>query len=163
VERQGVFDNVHVAPAMIYQGAEASMAPLCHHDCLHMHWRWGEPFTDQPVTGWSGGKPYQKPGAPMIPENQILNVSVAGARVTYSPTATAAPAGQWQVFMHHGMGYITDLTWLGEGMRGIEASTLAWPSWEGFYYHNRFYETGATRAADRTRLDETAFGPLEAL
>jgi peptidoglycan hydrolase-like protein with peptidoglycan-binding domain len=164
VERQGMFDNVHVAPVMDYQGVAAYMAPLCHHDCLHIHWRWGESYTDKPVTGWAGGKPYQKPGSPMIPENQTLQVSVTGPRVIYSPSAGPVPAGVWQIFMHHGTGYVSSLTAAGAMTPLMELAQLgSLPGFAPFYYHNRMFETGATRAADIPRLKESGFGPLEAM
>lgn len=164
VERQGMFDNVHVAPVMDYQGVAAYMAPLCHHDCLHIHWRWGESYTDKAVTGWSGGKPYQKAGAPMIPENQTLQVSIAGPRVTYSPSAASVPAQTWQIFMHHGTGYVSSLTAVGAMTPLMEMAQLgSLPGFAQFYYHNRMYETGATRPADTPRLKESGFGPLETM
>jgi subtilisin family serine protease len=165
VERQGVFDNVHVAPVMDYQGAPAYMAPVCHHDCLHIHWRWGEVYKDKPLRGWSGGKPYQKSGAPMIPENQTLRVGVSGPRVTYAASAESAPAQAWQVFMHHGTGYVSSLTPAGEAVRLLELSQLgALPAFNAFYYHNHMLETGGSnRAADTPRLKEGAFGPLETM
>ncbi len=165
LERQGSFDNVHIAPAMDYQGAAAIMAPLCHHDCLHIHWRWGAAFTDKPMRGWSGGKPYQKPGAPMIPENQTLRISLGGPNLSYAPMAHNTPARTWQIFMHHGTGYVSALTLVGEGVRVIELAQLTGlPRWEGFYYHNRMWETrGSRRAADKPRLNEAGFGPLETM
>ena len=92
--RQGAFDNLHIAPAMIApavirkirQGGSAGaswksldkihMAPVCHHDCFHLHWRWGAgvhtPFEVRHLKGWGADGPYQEIGAPMIPKNQIL-------------------------------------------------------------------------------------------
>jgi hypothetical protein len=166
VDRQGMFDNVHIAPAMDYQGATAYMAPICSHDCLHIHWRWGASYTEKPQLGWAGGKPYQKAGAPMIPENQSLFISTSGSTTSYAPVAASSPAGTWQMFMHHGTGYVTSLTWLGTRVTGID--TLEFhknnPSLEEFYYHNRMWETGGSnRSADIPRLNESAFAALEAL
>jgi hypothetical protein len=165
VARQGMFDNVHVAPSMDYQGAAASMAPLCQHDCLHMHWRWGAVFSDKPMFGWDGGKPYQRAGAPMIPENQTLSVSVSGNTMSYTPSAENAPAQAWQIFMHHGTGYVSSLTLAGMAAPLLEAAQLtALPSFAAFYYHNRMWETGgSSRAADTPRLNESTFGPLETM
>jgi outer membrane protein OmpA-like peptidoglycan-associated protein len=166
VERQGMFDNVHVAPAMDYQRVAAFMAPLCHHDCLHIHWRWGEQYTDQPLRGWSGGKPYRKSGAPMIPENQTLRISAHGPSVTYMPMAQYVPAQSWQIFMHHGTGYVSALTFLGATAPLLELAQLSpnLPDFAPFYYHNRMHEIGgASRAADRSRLNESSFGPLESM
>ena len=166
VAGQLAFDNIHMAPSMIYNGAPASMAPICHHDCLHLHWRWSTLYSDKPVHGWSNGKAYSKAGAPMIPENQILTVGNTGMTFHYQPEARGVAAGAWQIFMHHGFGYVTGLSPIGYTLPLLEmtATDTSWPSWEALYYHNRFWETGgANRAADTPRLDETKFGPLEAL
>lgn len=165
VERQGMFDNVHVAPAMDYKGVPAFMAPLCHHDCLHIHWRWGEQYNDVPLRGWSGGQPYQKRGSPMIPENQTLKISARGPGVTYMPTAQDVPAQSWQIFMHHGTGYVPSLTPLGVTSPLLELAQLApnLPDFAPFYYHNRMHEIGASRSGDKPRLNESAFGPLESM
>ncbi len=166
VERQGMFDNLHVAPAMDYKGAPAFMAPLCQHDCLHIHWRWGASFTDIPVKGWSGGLPYKKPGAPMIPENQTLKISVSGATMSYIPTAENAPAQAWQIFMHHGTGYVSGLTPVGALAPMLELGQLTsvLPDFATFYYHNRMWEfSGPSSGTDKTRLNEAGFAPLEAL
>jgi carboxypeptidase C (cathepsin A)/V8-like Glu-specific endopeptidase/subtilisin family serine protease len=165
VERQGMFDNIHFAPVMNYKGAEAYMAPICQHDCLHIHWRWGATYADLPLRGWSGGKPYQKSGAPMIPENQTLQISASGPSLTYTPSAENVPAMEWQVFMHHGTGYVSSLTPVGEAapMLEMSLSNLS-PSFAEFYYHNRKYESsGATRSADLPRLNESTFSILESM
>lgn len=166
VERQGTFDNAHMAPAMPYQGAAAFMAPICQHDCLHIHWRWSEMYHDLPLRGWSGGRPYQTPGAPMIPENQTLKVSARGPALTYSPIAAAVPERSWQIFMHHGTGFVSRLTPVGAAAPLLELAqmTSRAPDFNAFYYHNRMWETGgANRAADLPRLKESDFGPLEVL
>jgi len=36
--RQGDYDNLHIAPLMNFS---TFMAPICQHNCLHMHVRWG--------------------------------------------------------------------------------------------------------------------------
>jgi hypothetical protein len=171
VAGQAAFDNIHMAPEMAYKGAAASMAPICHHDCLHLHWRWSESFTNKYLFGWSGGAPYAKAGAPMIPENQNLDVSLTGSTFKYMPVATAVNAMDWQIFMHHGMAYVTDLTFVGKLLPMLEATSVAElvspPPWEQFYYHNRFWETGgADRTPDAPRLEEGGaaqpkFGPVE--
>jgi hypothetical protein len=166
LERQGMFDNIHIAPAMEYQGAPAYMFPLCHHDCLHTHWRWGAAFTDKPMMGWDSGRPYQKPGAPMIPENQTLRIATRGSSMTYAPSAEHAPARTWQIFMHHGTGYVSELTVAGKlaGMLELVSLTSKLPDFPSFYYHNRMWETGGSnRWADTPRLNEGLFGALEAL
>jgi subtilisin family serine protease/outer membrane protein OmpA-like peptidoglycan-associated protein len=166
VARQGMFDNVHLAPVMGFGGADAFMAPICQHDCLHVHWRWGAAYPDRHLRGWAGGRPYQEAGAPLVPENQSLAISVRGPTLEYQPTAEAVPAAAWQIFMHHGTGYATRLTWLGEGAPALELLELRRGSRDfgAYYYHNRMVETGgASRAADTPRLDEARFAALEAM
>jgi len=165
VERQGTFDNVHMAPIMNYKAAAAYMAPICQHDCVHIHWRWGAAYSDRPLMGWSGGKPYQRSGAPLIPENQTLRVSSSAATFRYMPEAEAVAAQEWQMFMHHGTGYVTKLNTAGEFAPMIEATAPGGSisDFASFYYHNRFWETGgASRAADTPRLIES-FGALETM
>lgn len=165
VERQGMFDNIHLAPVMNYKGAEAYMAPICQHDCLHIHWRWGATYADVPLRGWSGGKPYQKIGAPMIPENQTLQISTDGPAFTYAPSAENIPAMEWQIFMHHGTGYVSSLTNLGDAapLLEISLSNLS-PSFAEFYYHNRKIETtSSSRGSDPPRLYEKSFPILEGM
>ena len=171
VAGQGAFDNIHMAPEMAYKGAAASMAPICQHDCLHLHWRWSVRFNDNYVWGWSGDAPYAKPGAPMIPENQDLKVSLTSTTFKYLPVATRVGAMQWQIFLHHGMAYATKLTEVGAMLPGIDATSITdiffnMPPFEKLYYHNRFWESaGADRTADKPRLNEGAnqvnFKPLE--
>jgi hypothetical protein len=152
-KRQGAFDNVHLAPAMIAPPAVLAatrgmdpeetlqnivMAPICQHDCLHVHWRWGEglgngpahshlrgwaggkPYArsgydnsddhDKDEVGWAGGKPYARSGAPMVPENQTVRIRVRdGRQLTYTAEATGAPPGKWQIFFHHGAAYVLAL------------------------------------------------------
>jgi hypothetical protein len=166
VKRQGMFDNVHVAPMMLYKGVEAFMAPICQHDCLHLHRRWGESYPDLPLRGWEGGLPYQRAGAPMIPENQSLRVSASGSAGTYHPTAENVRPGKWQIFMHHGTGYAVELTLVGQGALALEITELANPTTDfaALYYHNRKHEAGgASRTRDIPRLDELGFPHLEAL
>jgi hypothetical protein len=175
VDGQGAFDNIHLAPEMSYKGAAASMAPICQEDCLHLHWRWSETFEtfdNNYLFGWGRGAPYAKAGAPMIPENQNLSVSLTGTTFNYLPVATGVNPMSWQIFMHHGMAYVAKLTFVGDGLPALEAKGLTEvfppPPWAQLYYHNRFWETGGTdRTADLPRLDEGAnqsnFGPLESM
>jgi hypothetical protein len=145
LRRQGAFDNVHFAPPMqltrkitriaIMKGfvpvAEAhladvdmerwhfndiTMAPICAHDCFHLHWRWGEePVNPDDLTafGWGGGgvcgKPYTERGNPLIPKNQELFIRLTSKRsMIYEATARRVEARTWQVIGHHGAAYITD-------------------------------------------------------
>jgi hypothetical protein len=127
--RQGMFDNVHLAPRMkvtdvidhvdtgrhIVQFTTAAdwkmdivmMAPLCAHDCFHMHWRWGDNANLEPSTfGWSSTRPHEEVGRVMVPENQdVYLVLSASWSVSYLAFAEIAKADTWQVFCHHGAGY----------------------------------------------------------
>jgi hypothetical protein len=135
VARQGAFDNVHMAPTMrlpqiagIRAPADALfpdyypmdadarakwnldkivMAPFCVHDCFHLHWRWTD-NSDEPGTfGFSGGKPNRLAGAPMVPENQDVDIAFPASNVlVYKARAHWCPADSWQVFCHHGAGYL---------------------------------------------------------
>jgi hypothetical protein len=83
-ERQGCFDNIHIAPRMrvkdpiesvdlyhpglpprlayahaaadkaAWKMNEVVMAPFCAHDCFHMHWRWSDNHNAEPGT-WGWG------------------------------------------------------------------------------------------------------------
>jgi hypothetical protein len=166
VARQKAFDNIHIAPAMDYLGAIAVMAPVCHHDCFHMHWRWTDAATDAPVSGWDGGLPYTKAGAAMIPVNQELAVAATGSSFNYIPNAVDVPAKEWQIFCHHGAGYLTKVNRGGNAMLIIEGLTgqAGDSSWEAFYYHNRYQETGGLdRTKDVERLDVSLFSALESM
>jgi hypothetical protein len=91
------------------------MAPICAHDCFHLHWRWSEtPVlpTDQAAFGWGGagvcGQPYVERGQPLIPKNQELFVRLTSQRsLIYEVTARRVEAKVWQIVGHHGAGYVT--------------------------------------------------------
>jgi len=138
VPRQGAFDNLHVAPRMRpvdasgtlvrppgppYHAEKVLMAPFCEHDCVHTHWRWGE-FLKGPIAmGWSSdivdrkvpGKPCSKPGAPLVPDNQTVQIRVENASTfeyqavaegkTLAERSGPIPAGTYTIINHHGSGY----------------------------------------------------------
>ena len=109
VERQGCFDNIHIAPTMrtnvqppgkpsslttpadvtrFYGLDRVFMAPFCEHDCLHTHWRWGTSISQAHNFGWSApdqsaslvpGRPYVAKGAPMVPHNQEVRIDLTGS------------------------------------------------------------------------------------
>lgn len=129
--RQGAFDNIHQAPTMKEVGSTRSgfhgdkiyMAPFCEHDCLHTHWRWSIAFKEKQVHGWSNstgtgivpGRPYSVAGAPMVPENQFVEleftslsaykykVHAKGANAA-RPNEDIAP-GTYTFMNHHGSDY----------------------------------------------------------
>ena len=95
---------------------DITMAPFCSHDCFHTHWRWGKDATDASQWGFDGMVPYAKPGKPLIPDNQTLQLWLRAPNLmTYTATVWAFPdkpisANQWQVIMHHGSAYALDIT-----------------------------------------------------
>jgi hypothetical protein len=122
VERQGDFDNVHIAPPMavgpisIGVGKAAftlprtkvTMAPLCSHDCFHMHWRWSRQFREEGTNGFNAaGHPNSEPGAAMVPLNQKVELAVQAdvPGFDYRVTATGQSTNSWAIIMHHGAGY----------------------------------------------------------
>ncbi|MEO1255790.1 MAG: hypothetical protein AAFY41_13045 [Bacteroidota bacterium] len=173
VSRQGVFDNIHIAPTMNYKGKKAYMAPICHHDCLHIHWRWGEEFPDRHTKGWDANGPYRVAGAPHVPVNQKVTITADGskfvyeAKANYAATSSNTNSEQWQIFMHHGISYLTGLTVYGELVFLIELQSGDGefpPSFEGFYYHNRMLEVDyfdSSKRPDIPRLNESLFSYLE--
>ncbi|MFN0318591.1 MAG: hypothetical protein ACKVQA_26495 [Burkholderiales bacterium] len=145
--RQGDFDNMHLAPSLklptkithadvwglgnvavddraAWRADVVSMAPVCSHDCLHTHWRWGAALHLNRVFtyGWSAEGAYRAPGAPMVPlnhdvwatataPNELLYEGEAGPEQTASGGGNDSawiPANGWQVFCHHGSGYVVD-------------------------------------------------------
>jgi hypothetical protein len=124
VPRQGAYDNVHIAPAMqmrslkkpecIKVGSKIYMAPLCIHDCLHTHWRWGKNLgTQRHLLGWNATRPYMEAGAPMVPLNQKVSIRIDkpsesnSVVMTYSVeiVTSVMPESGWQIIMHHGSAY----------------------------------------------------------
>ena len=84
-----------------------SMAPVCAHDCFHMHWRWGRGYTHIEQTGWGPRGPYTEPGAPMVAPNQTIAIETpAGhAGIRYRAHAHAQHGGEWAVILPHGAAY----------------------------------------------------------
>ena len=112
VDRQGAYDNVHMAPSKMHtlsngQPARIFMAPVCQHDCFHMHWRWASDFSAESVRGWSRSGPNTADGAVMVPLNQTVDIEVgAGPEFTYFARAHGQGTGAWAVFFHHGAAYV---------------------------------------------------------
>lgn len=123
VPRQGEFDNIHIAPQMqvslgsiplLFSGLGplgVSMAPVCAHDCFHMHWRWGLGYTHLEQSGWGPRGPYTEPGAPMVAPNQEIEIETPSghAGIRYSATARRQRGGDWAVVMPHGAAYALQL------------------------------------------------------
>jgi hypothetical protein len=124
--RQGAFDNAHIAAdhgrVEGSAGANATItsAPFCAEMCTHVHWRWGavgvtvasEPYA---FLGWGSGKngygAHRVLGAPLIPPNQHLDITVSpavdatGATFTYAVGARRPNEKKWQVFFEQGIGF----------------------------------------------------------
>jgi hypothetical protein len=187
VPRQGEFDNLHIAPPMraperIARAAgwhldDISMAPFCWHDCFHFHTRWGATWTDKQALGFDESyNPYKVAGAPMVPHDQKVTVSLVGpAAFSYEAVAErltgTLPSATWQVFFHHGMGYANDIwdeSLFQAGMAGIETYSIGEKNWSPttasnsvslFYWRLRW--GGLATAHERIRL--TGAGALEKL
>lgn len=129
LERQGQFDNIHVAPRMVVKDKidlvasdgvtvpfttvedwkmdSVTMAPFCAHDCFHMHWRWTDnENTERATFGWGPKSPYKIVGAPMVPSNQKVGLLLLSEHsFSYLAQAGGARHNEWQPFCHHGAGY----------------------------------------------------------
>lgn len=95
-----------------------SPAPVCAHDCLHVHWRWGArlgrsgltPALGEPpvwLYGWEGGEPNTRQGAPLVPESQELRIELHdGHRLGYDADQEGAAPGETHVIGPHGAAYV---------------------------------------------------------
>lgn len=152
---QGQFDNVHLAPAMNLNGEAVHMAPLCEHDCFHMHWRWSNGFKNIESKGWSSGwpesgGPNETPGRPLTQPKQTVDILPAPTGESpgfiYRAQAKRAdfdvslrPSKRWRTFCHHGFGYITGLSVKGFG--GVKLLDLLEGIGSNRFYHRiRFGE-----------------------
>jgi hypothetical protein len=171
---QGEFDNIHLAPPMMgtLNGAPRpiAMAPLCAHDCFHMHWRWGERFEGRGQAGFSDptpsaplGVPNSSRGRPMVPRNQDVVIALVDGRgIDYrvrchGPIAPFEP----QVAMHHGGAYalyVESIPEFGSVTLGDLARRRVGGGYPGFYHYLRFREEGSGYA-ERIHLT----GTLDAL
>lgn len=134
MERQGAFDNLHVAPTMKSDAKDPGtpyfldrvvMAPFCEHDCLHTHWRWGSgSFAKKQNYGWSKpgstpsvvpGAPYLVEGAPLVPDNQQVDIETLNSSTfkyhakaigaSAASSSSPIPAGTYTFINHHGSAY----------------------------------------------------------
>ena len=188
VARQGAFDNIHMAPTMKVPAIaeilssdgkhklrvdddvrarwsldRVGMAPFCVHDCFHMHWRWANNMNTEPgAFGWQGGIPHAAPGRTMVPENQDVDLQITQKnQFIYKSRAHTPTADSWQVFCHHGAGYLLSILFNGKAAPRllsnimIREATRDWSgvrfwtilgteltpeeSWAVFYWHMQFY------------------------
>ncbi len=187
--RQGQFDNVHLAPRMKLSFVEVSgvgtvdhavnhvnltditMVFVCLHDCLHMHVRWGLFATNKSACGFANGRPYSKPGAPTVPENQTVFASFPnGHTLNYRAHAESVPSRRWQVFCHHGAAYPIEIWPTIKGHRTVSLMRTAvlgvdllnrdisriFPqmpdkSWAAFYWRCRYTGKAGKPAVERLR------------
>ena len=96
---------------------EVVMAPICAHDCFHMHWRWGDAefvgADDRSAHGFATMptgefQPYVIKGGPLIAANQDLFIRLPDPRsIVYEAEVKPVAADQWAIICHHGAGYVT--------------------------------------------------------
>ncbi|MFO0608221.1 MAG: hypothetical protein U0324_33960 [Polyangiales bacterium] len=166
--RQGEFDNLHMAPQMLFPtgyglpSAGVLMAPICIHDCFHLHWRWSACDEPAPNKGWSADwKPHALSGAPLVAPNQKVWINLPSPNLLeYTALAARSHANQWQVFCHHGGAYAVEGGWddwarAGAVIGGANVLDGAWPqatlrasnppqtasvsNWVAFYYVLRYW------------------------
>jgi hypothetical protein len=159
VARQAEFDNLHLAPRMLYRApkyphaeigdaVEVTMAPVCQHDCLHTHWRWGEGYDQLHALGWSDNEPYSVAGAPLVPKNQEIRMTLLPGSPGFHYDATLRPveAGKMHVVYHHGSAYAVGL---GVVVDWLTDNAIAWPR---FYYMLRYLDPAQTGADGVERI-----------
>lgn len=122
------------------------MAPICAHDCFHLHTRWGTLRVFDFNNGWGDtmDSPYQVAGAPMVPPNQDVDLTFLGAaNIIYSAMAQGLhpgepiPALEWQTVCHHGGGYVCRL--YEEGITDL-LKALSVPYAASFHQELRFFD-----------------------
>jgi hypothetical protein len=178
---QGEFDNLHIAPKMIAPKevlannpgdatlTAIAMAPFCVHDCMHTHVRWGNGSFAQPkhIQGWDGFKPYSKIGAPLVPPNQKITLTLVSPvefvyKAEVTPTAQLPiKPGQWQIVNHHGSAYAVNIgikgktAKLGVGVLLRNAGEIDFAdehgTWAMFYWHLRFAR-GLSHVMERVKV-----------
>jgi len=144
---------------------EIAMAPICAHDCFHLHWRWGTGFSDRFTWGFDGQIPYVKDGAPLVPENQQVWLRMRSDRAfTYHARSLAVSADTWVPVFHHGAAYALRASWkvedVGKAMPdfvdgltvnfwdgGLTVPDTTLTSWALFYWRLR-YRAYAVQDAD---------------
>lgn len=168
VDRQGEFDNLHLAPTMKFPKElrsiilevpsqehsfdfdDVKMSPICMHDCLHTHWRWNDAYGDPQNKGWSELGPNSKAGAPLVPMNQKVEVNIYDSSFrTVVTIAKGFKSGDWQVINHNGSAYALNADWQASGGKFVTAfasklypdflrSFIAAGEWWAFYWNLRY-------------------------
>ncbi len=149
---QAEFDNIHISPTMTTPVGPASMAPLCAHDCFHMHWRWGNGINGTPQRGFSAptasspSLPHAVAGAPAVPRNQDVVIALTSTHGIDYRVTCHGPIPPWseQILMHHGAAQALHVDDLAEA--GITASyplhIRAGGGYPGFYYYLQYRDVG---------------------
>lgn len=165
--RQGAYDSVHLAPRMPREGGDpAVMAPVCHMDCCHIHFRWGTEIgpphrSDLDLRGWADGLPHQRRGAPMVPEGQSVRISLLGQNgVRYVAEQVGASAAVPHFVFHHGAAYAHSMTTLGGFSPLLMAQPWTEAGWAEFYHRLRYSDS--TSKTELLWLPQGP-GPLEEL
>ncbi len=155
---QGAYDQLILAPtlALPEQPAgrgQAIAAPLTPPGAVHIRWRYSDAFAEAAQQGWAGGGdevyagyPNSGIGAPMVAWNQTVSLVFDmpfEPTLIYRVDADSAPARTWQIFMHHGCGYVTD-TALGIDILPLRAVAEGEaPTWTNFLQYNRHTKDSA--------------------
>ena len=103
------------------------MAPICAHDCFHMHWRWTDSSVQEPQMGWSESAPNAVPGGTMIPHHHTLQFRVE-AENQFVLTETSLPdkpiaADTFELFYSFGGAFAVSASTF--GMNAIRAQLAA--------------------------------------
>lgn len=172
---QGEFDNIHLAPRFTVRPKELPdvpeswqasfqsilMAPFCAHDCLHMHTRWARWNDQKHVLGWSGMNPYSRAGAPLVPKNQTIFLTLSSpAGFRYDAEVNDLQPSEWQVIMHHGACYSISSGTLADLVRAYSNSDLILRNlrertpegWARIYWDLRYWTPLLSNSEYRERL-----------
>jgi hypothetical protein len=140
-----------------------------------MHWRWSSASTEPGTFGFQRGVPCAAAGLPMVPENQDVSLRItAGNQFIYTARAYDVGMEEWQVFCHHGAGYLVSV---GQPMKDARdfKGVVAMPymstdssgvsfadaqgktidggdSWAVFYWHLRYFLEGPYSPAPTERI-----------
>ncbi len=158
---QGEFDNVHIAPRMLLGNEEVVMAPVCQHDCFHMHLRWGTHLgKDRHILGW-GLLPYTIPGGPLVAPNQRVKIAVSESDseigFNYNVKILNPFHRMTQFVFHNGCAYAIEV----ENSFSIRAGLFIRGSWANFYRRLRYFEL-LNETMSRVVEDPAIFAKLKA-
>ncbi|MFT3924528.1 MAG: hypothetical protein QM778_18460 [Myxococcales bacterium] len=183
--RQGAFDSLHLSPRMkahrLIGNKELAedrwqltidsigMAPVCEHDCVHTHWRWGLEFENQksvfnkyPLMGFKEdtvsqfagtGKPYQLLGSPMVPLNQEVKLELrANNHFVYAASCKDVQPGVWQPVFHHGSAYPVGIMDLALPLFEATKSFISTSGESSEFYWNLRYQATTEGPLERIQM-----------